>query len=154
MTEILSNILIIQQRKNCNILIKFKVDEIDRALSVDPVQVPLPRKQENKINSIDFSFSLLTRANVSSLSNIERQNIFLVSVGANVVLVNIVNRGHLWVLQRRVDRGGSRYCNCVILELFSQPSSGLLSHLEYLGFLWGAEVKMQVEAFSHYIIFL
>ena len=143
------------------------------------MQLPLPRKQDHKINSIDFSFSLLTRANVSFLSNIERQNIFLVSVGANVVLVNIVNRGHLWVLQRRVDRGGSRCCNCVILELFSQPSSGLLSHrlvrlfvsiilsacvfllaylpialyFENLVFLWEAEVKMQVETFFHYVIY-
>ena len=92
MTEILSNILIIQQRKNCNILIKFKVDEIDRALGVDPVQSAFAKKTK----SIQLTFHFpATRANVSFLSNIERQNIFLVSVGANVVLVNIVNRGHL-----------------------------------------------------------
>ena len=111
------------------------------------MQLPLPRKQ----NHFNFFYFPATRANVSFLSNIERQNIFLVSVGANVVLVNIVNRGHLWVLQRRVDRGGSRCCNCVILELFSQSLSGLLSHRLFVPIILLACVFLL--AFANCVVF-
>ena len=76
---------------------------------------------------------------------------FLVSVGANVALVNIVNRGHLWVLQRRVDRGGSRCCNCVILELFSQSLSGLLSNRLFVPIILSACVFLL--AFANCVVF-